>query len=239
MSSILIYGPSGQGKTSGICPPVGESLDPKTTFIIAPDKKDLPFKGWKSKYKSEYNEKGKLDIMKSNYFSHDSERSATSALTTLNLMKKLETDRKDIKVGIIDTFTHIITDEFMAKASEKGYDKFTHLGKAIYDILDFARESRIKWICLAHNEYEMDQTGTKVNKVKTVGKLMDQLIDIPSMFTVVLIPDIVREKGKEPDYGFITQSDGTNAAKSPHGMFPIRIPNNYKNVVDLIEEYEN
>lgn len=239
MSSILIYGPSGQGKTTGICPPTGEKLDPKETFIIAPDKKDLPFKGWRSMYKSEFDKDGNLDLMKSNYFANDASKSATSAKTTLSLMKKLETDRKDIKVGVIDTFTHIITDEFMSKVSEKGYEKFSQLAKGIYDILDFARESKIKWFCLAHNEYEMDQTGTKVNKVRTVGKLMDQTIDIPSLFSIVLIPDVIREKGKEPDYGFITQSDGTNAAKSPHGMFPFRISNNYKLILNYIEKYEN
>lgn len=44
-NKILVTGYSGTGKTYSL-----RDLDPKETFIICPDEKALPFRGWKKNY---------------------------------------------------------------------------------------------------------------------------------------------------------------------------------------------
>jgi hypothetical protein len=237
MSAIGVYGPSGWGKSSAIRPEGAEKvLNEKETFIICPDKKDLPFRGAKKLYQKNYKD-GKFDMMNSNFYD---DAGATNPTTVLNLMKAIEDKRSDIKVGIIDTLSHILTHRFIERGKEKGFDKFTDFATEIYNIINFARESRITWFILFHNETGVDSQGVKMNKVRTIGKLLDEKIDIPSMFTVMLIPEVHRDdKGKSPEYVFVTQSDGTNNAKSPAGMFPYKIPNNYQLVLEYMGKYYN
>ena len=62
MSNILVYGPAGSGKSTAI-----ENLDPSSTGIICSDSKELPFRGWKSKYITVRGKDGKTSLAKSNY----------------------------------------------------------------------------------------------------------------------------------------------------------------------------
>ena len=127
----------------------------------------------------------------------------------------------------------------MNKAGDKGYEKFTEMAKSIYDILEKCVENEDKnVIVIGHNETAYTTEGEKVNKVRTVGKLLDEKIDIPSLFTTVFYAEVKREE-EEATYSFLTQSDGSNMAKSPKGMFDYRIPNDYASVFKRIKEYEN
>ena len=54
-NKLLVTGKSGTGKTYSLT-----GLDPKETFIICPDEKPLPFRGWRKKYTDKDPDTGKF-----------------------------------------------------------------------------------------------------------------------------------------------------------------------------------
>jgi hypothetical protein len=227
MSAILVYGPSGYGKSTAIT-----NLDPKETFVISSDDKELPFKGWRSKYKCERFPDGKIDIQKSNYYEGNDPR------TIIKLQQRIIAERPDIKNIVYDTLTHMMIYRFMTDPNVD-WDFYKVLAREIYGIIDTGKKDKTRnHIFIAHNETSYDAAGRKVDKVRTLGKLLDEKVELASMFTVVLVPEVDRTNEQEPVYNFITQSNGATSAKSPMGMFSYKIPNDYKYVLDKIHEYE-
>lgn len=229
-NGVLIVGPSGSGKTTGI-----RNLDPATTFIINPDKKSLPIPGWKGKYTTVKGDSGKIDLAKSNYFETDD---PTAILKILDYISK---SRPEIKVVVLDTISHVMTSEFMKKASIESWSKWTQFALDIYNILKSIPSMRedLTVFMTGHNDVTFGADGLRQNKLRTLGKLLDEKITIESLFTTVLF-SYRDPKDKVNPYGFYTQSDGSSTAKSPMGMFETdRIPNDYAFVVDRIHKYEN
>jgi hypothetical protein len=248
MPSYGVYGPSGHGKSTAIHPPGGKGLDPADTFIICSDMKALPFRGSKVLFPEVHDEKGRIDLTKSRFYTSDQApndrgvmitRYATNAKVVLGLMQQLEKD-KTIKNGVIDTLNHLMTHMMQARAYETGFEKFTDLGRQIYDILDFARKSRINWFILMHSENEYDAMGVMQTKVQTLGKLLDRQVNIPSLFTVMLFPVAIKDPLTEKvSFHFRTRTNGNDVTKAPHGMFEELIPNDYGLVLEAVEKYEN
>ncbi len=229
-SGILVVGPSGSGKTSGI-----RNLDPAQSFIINPDKKTLPIQGFKSKYKTVKGADGKLDVANTNYYE------ANDPQTILKLMKMVSDQKPETKILVIDTINHVMTAEFIKKIRVSGFQKWSDLAADVYNIVEAISGLRddLFVFVTGHNETSFDADGGKVNKLRTLGKLLDEKINLESMFTTVLFTS-VSQKDKNIPYGFMTQTDGSTTAKSPMGMFnDIRIPNDYQFVVDKIKEYQN
>ena len=108
-TKILILGDPGSGKTTS-----AETLDPKTTFYICSDRKSLPYKGWRNKYKTIKKENGKLDLSQTNYYETDNTQ------TIITLMKAVSDTRPDIKTIILDTITAVMEAEYMPRIKEKG-----------------------------------------------------------------------------------------------------------------------
>ena len=78
---------------------------------------------------------------------------------------------------------------------------------------------------------ERDDAGNE--KVKTIGKLLDEKITVEGMFTIVL-KSIV----KDGVYSFTTQSNGHDTVKSPLGMFPTyEIENDLKAVDNIVRAF--
>ena len=73
--------------------------------------------------------------------------------------------------------------------------------------------------------------GGKV-KAKTLGKMLDNQLTVEGLFSIVLL---CTTEGSE--HYFLTNSDGTNPAKSPMDMFELRIDNDLKAVDAAIREY--
>lgn len=230
VNKILVLGEPGTGKTSA-----AESLDPKTTFIICSDKKSLPFRGWKNNYKTVYKDNGKLDLLNTNYYE------TNNPTTIINLMKAISEQRTDIKVILIDTLTNIMVSSFMDKAKEKGFEKYVDLANDVYMILSTIDNLRsdLTIIVTAHVENSYDAEGVLRTSFMVVGgKLIGEKIKVEGLFTTVLYTEVVMED-KIPHYYFLTQNNGKNTCKSPKGMFTeLRIPNDYKLVLQKIIEYE-
>ena len=235
---ILIYGPSGWGKTSSI-----RNLDPKTTAIINIDRKALPLAKWRENYKTVLDSDGKLDLAKSNYVEP---RKPSSVLLTLQAWNK----RDDIKTIVVDTITHMMMNQFMSTIMDKGYDKFSKLGSDTHKVLDYIRDMDSKnVIVFAHNDIAYDSDGQKVNKLRSFGKLVDEKVEPFSMFSTVLAMGVrvdPTDKSKREVF-FQTQSDGSTMSKSPAYFdgdshipaLDYEVPNDVALVLEKLDEFEN
>ena len=222
---ILIIGESGSGKSTSL-----ENLNPKETFIVNVANKPMPFRKWKGNYTklSKENPQG-------NYIETD------KASTIVQTMKHIDENMPYIKNVVIDDFQYIMANEYMRRANERGFDKFTEIGLHAWEIVTAGKNMRedINFIMIGHAEQSTDLSGSRRLKFKTVGKLVDNVITMEGMFTVVLFTDVSVDADGERVYNFITQSDGTTTAKSPRDMFEFRIQNDIDNVIKTITEYYN
>ena len=202
--STLILGESGTGKTASL-----RNLDPTKTLLIQPVRKPLPFraKGWK-----ECRAKGDGG----NIFVSDI---ADQIIRAMHATKA--------EVIVIDDFQYILANMFMLKRNERGFDKFTALAGAGFDICSaasaLAPEKRV--YILAHTQ--TDDTG--VVKIKTLGKLLDEKIVLEGLFTTVL-----RTHVEQGQYKFSTQNNGSDTVKSPLGMFSEQFIENDLAAVDAV-----
>ena len=130
---------------------------------------------------------------------------------------------------VIDDAGYLLTDEFMRRATEKGYDKFTELAKNFYSLIQFItlKLPREKIVYLMMHEDENEITGAV--KPKTIGKLLDEKVCVEGLFTIVL---------RCIDHKFYTNNSG--CAKSPEEMFNLdEIDNDVRIVDKAIREYYN
>jgi adenylate kinase family enzyme len=230
-NKVLILGHPGSGKTSS-----ARDLDPKSTFIICPDEKALPFRGWRNNYKTVYDEKGKIDLANTNLYQ------TTSPQVVKQLLRAISESKPETKVVLIDTITSLMISEVMKRMGEKGFEKFNDFAADTYQIIKMIDGLRtdLTVIVVAHVEENYDAEGSlRVSFMVPGGKLLKEKIKVDGMFTVVLYTE-VEVKDSKPSYYFLTQNNGKNSCKSPEGMFTeMRIPNDLKFVLNRIKEYEN
>lgn len=183
--ATLILGESGTGKTASL-----RNLDPSKTLLIQPVRKPLPFRanGWRE---------GKGGNI---YVNADPEK-------IVSCMRRAPHD-----IIIVDDWQYVLALMFMNRRKENGYQKFSDIGGAGFDIArtasELAPEKRV--YILAHTA--TDDFGNI--RVKTLGKMLDDKIVVEGMFTTVLRTHV--ENGK---YTFLTKNDGHDTVKSPIGLF--------------------
>jgi hypothetical protein len=200
--ATLILGESGTGKSTSL-----RNLDPSKVLLIQSIKKPLPFKskGWKvrASLKSEGNiiQTDAPDLIE-------------------RLLRQSPHD-----VVVIDDFQYVMANEFMRRSDERGFDKFTDIGRHAWNILkaatDLADHRRV--YILSHTE--SDQSGK--TKIKTIGKMLDEKITIEGMVTIVLRTRVIDGR-----FVFSTQNDGSDTTKSPLGMFEDQLIDNDLAAVD-------
>ena len=217
-NTVLVIGQSGSGKSTSL-----RNLDPSSTFIINVLDKPLPFRGFKKSYipVTKENKSG-------NYFTtHD-------LATVVRCIDMVNKEREDITTLIIDDWQYILSYEFIKRATEKGFEKFSelaHHGWATMNTCTTGTRASLTTFILAHSD--MDQTGR--SKLKTIGKMLDEKITLEGLFTTVLHSRIV-----DGEYMFQTQDDGDFLAKSPIDMFEeFLIPNDLLAVKIAVESYYN
>lgn len=212
---ILIVGESGSGKSASI-----EGLNPDETFIISTKDKPLPFR------------KGvNYSVERKNYFVTDQSNLIVS------MLKNISAKAPNIKTIVLDDVQYVAADEFMLKVSEAGWDKFNMMAKNVYDIIDISGKLRddLKIFYLWHSETIVDNGVTKL-KAKTIGKILDQYITVEGLFTFVLFTFVGKTKNGVK-HVFLTNTDGTNTAKTPKEMFEPEIPNDLQIVSEGINKY--
>jgi hypothetical protein len=134
-------------------------------------------------------------------------------------------------VVVIDDAQYLMANEFMRRSAERGYDKFTEIAVNFWDLVQAVRELPEEKIVVFMAHIERDQNGNE--KIKTIGKLLDEKITVEGMFTIVLKTVV-----KDGQYSFQTQNNGHDTVKSPIGLFEANeIDNDLKAVVDRIYHY--
>ena len=136
------------------------------------------------------------------------------------------------KVVVIDDCQYLMANEFMRRSSEKGYDKFTEIAKNFWTLVNSANNDLAKDVIiyfLAHT----DISDSGQEKMKTIGKMLDEKICVEGMVSIVLKTAV-----KDGHYTFTTQNSGHDTVKSPLGMFDsYEIDNDLKAVDTTIREY--
>lgn len=136
------------------------------------------------------------------------------------------------KVVVIDDAQYLMANEYMRRAQERGFDKFTEIGQHFWDFINFCESlpATTTVYFLQHTELANDD---KTVKAKTIGKLLDEKITLEGMFSIVL-----RTAVEDGEYTFHTRTDGQDTVKSPIGMFdkPL-IDNDLAKVDAIIRDY--
>lgn len=136
------------------------------------------------------------------------------------------------KTYVIDDSQFLMAFEFMDKADEKGYQKFTDIAKNFYDMLTHITQhtSKDTIVYLLHH---IDRGEDGKIKAKTIGKMLDEKLCLEGLFSVVLLADVVNG-----EYVFKTKGDGNSSAKAPMGMFETdTVPNDLAEVDKVIRAY--
>ena len=135
------------------------------------------------------------------------------------------------KVIVIDDAQYLMANEFMRRATERGFDKFTEIAQNFWSLVNAVKELPNDVIVYFLAHIERDANGNE--KIKTIGKLLDEKITVEGMFTIVLKTNVT-----DGVYSFITQNSGHDTVKSPIGMFPsVVIDNDLKYVDEKIRNY--
>jgi hypothetical protein len=234
-NGIAIVGDSGSGKSTSIgnIPELKiKGLNPKETFIINVKGKPLPVKGWKKLY-APIDVSGPPKV--GNYLS------TTNTALIIKTLQYITANRPDIKNVVLDDSQYIMSEEFMANALKAGYDKFNRMAKNMYDVINTGISMRedVNFIILTHDDEEDGKS-----KIKTLGKMLDDKVNLAGLFTVVLYTT-TKTTMQGTEYFFVTNKHISDRgihimAKSPVGMFEEKlIPNDAGFVLDKIKEYNS
>jgi hypothetical protein len=144
----------------------------------------------------------------------------------VDILKQCKAD-----VIIIDDMQYLLARQFMSRAKELGYQKFTDMALGYYNVISALEEMPDNKRVYFLSHIERDSNGYE--KVKTIGKLLDEKITVEGLFTIVL-KTVVRDG----QYYFSTHNSGSDTVKSPMGMFTEDIvPNDLDFIDTKICEY--
>lgn len=133
----------------------------------------------------------------------------------LKIMSALKGAKKDIIV--IDDANYLMTNQFMKNHASTGggngvFTLYNKIGDNFWNLIEEARVlpgNKRVYFMMHEEQNDFGQT-----KPKTIGKMIDEKVCLEGMFTIVLHAMV-----KDGKHIFTTQSDGSDVAKSPMGMF--------------------
>ncbi len=188
--ATLIIGESGTGKTASL-----RHLDPADTLLIQPVRKPLPFRSpeWA-------------------YFDRERARNGNVFVTDRSHEIVALMQRTGRSIVVLDDFQYVLANEYMRRSEDKGYEKFSEIGRHAWDILTAAHDlaPHVRVYLIGHTQ--SDDFGRL--KVKTIGKLLDEKIVVEGMFSIVL-----RTVVQNGQYWFSTRNNGSDTVKTPMGLF--------------------
>ncbi|MHA3051117.1 ATP-binding protein [Acinetobacter sp. ANC 4635] len=199
--ATLILGQSGTGKSTSL-----RNLNPKHVLLIQAIKKPLPFRSTDWTYLSSENRGGSILVSDQ----------PQKIIQAINGCRR--------PIIIIDDFQYVMANEFMRRSVERGFDKFTEIGRNAWDVFNGAinaHEHKRVYI-LSHTEETDGRT-----KIKTIGKMLDEKITLEGMVTICLQTAVINEQ-----YVFQTKNNGNSTVKAPMGLFNSEHIDNDLNAVD-------
>lgn len=137
---------------------------------------------------------------------------------------------------VIDDAGYLITNQFMRGHSSYGagneiFNFYNKIGDFFWNLIQFIIKLPGNKIIYVVMHEERDESGDI--KPKTIGKLLDEKVNVPGMFTIVL--RCIEESGK---HLFVTQAADGAVSKSPMGMFSeLTIDNDLLMVDKTIRDY--
>lgn len=185
----LILGQPGSGKTTSL-----RNLDPANTLLIQCVKKPLPFRSANWGYVSSTNPKGNIFL-------------ADQSTRICELMRKTKR-----KVICLDDSNYVMSNAFMRRATETGYQKFTEMAVDTFQIFETAATlaDDVRVYIFAHTQ----QNDDGITRFKTVGKLLDEKVVLEGLVTICL-----KTMVHDGQYFFATRNNGADTVKTPMGMF--------------------
>lgn len=223
--TIAIVGESGTGKSTSL-----RNLNSETTFIISTTGKPLPFRAWKKKY-IPIKIEGK-NVSGNYYVSSKWDQ-------ILKILQIIDKMMPHIKQVIIDDFQYVLSYEFVDRATEVGYTKFSELAQHAMEILRYSEKMRedCKMIFLTHSENVGDNVNPKY-VIKTVGKLLSEKVTLEGLFTYIFFTKVDEGDSGRMEYKLITNNDGSCVAKTSLGMFEdLEIDNDLDEIIKVIDAY--
>ena len=222
---LIVLGPTGSGKSRSI-----KNLNPEETVIINVLSKDLPFKGSRTMYSSD--KRNIIDL------------SDWDKVTLF--IKNVSTSMPHVKNLIIDDVRFVMEKEFMKRAKETGYSKFTEYAQHFHSIIEAAEATRpdLKTVLMMHDDDVINDKTIVSKKVKLVGAMVEQHYNPIEVVSICLYCKPTFDKNDRPVFQFFTQKtllDGIEIpAKTPEEMFATEtIPNDLDLVFKAIDEYYN
>ena len=198
---VFVLGRSGTGKSYSM-----RNFEKDKLGVINVQGKILPFKG-----------SGSIDTINTDQSD--------------KIVSAIKNHAQKYKSIVVDDYQYVMANEFMRRAAERGFDKFTEIARHAWDIADCVKDLPGDVIVYVMCHTDTDAEGTE--RLKTIGKLLDEKICLEGMSTIVLKTNV-----SDGQYTFLTQNNGRDTVKSPAGMFPsYAIDNDLKYVDDKIRNY--
>lgn len=222
----LIVGPSGSGKTSSL-----RNLDPSTTWIIAPERKTLPFKGRFPKH-----------FPLPSAMPKDPKNIPDSVIKETRERFQEATEDKSCRLIVIDSFSK--WEEYLEqyhRMVDSGWDIWNNYNSGILTFLDRIKCSEVPVVLTAIDEIITESTteehvSVRSRRVKVMGSRWEGKVE--KEFSHVFFTDNEKEGDGRLKYQFLTNSDGTCSAKTPMGMFEeLRVENDLQAVMERMEEF--
>lgn len=214
MATVIgIMGESGSGKTTSL-----QNLDPKSTFIIDADGKGLSWRGWMRDY----------NAANKNYCRTDDQNRIMAYLASIN------SGAPHIKVVVVDTLNGIMVADEGRRRREKGYDKWSDLAWAVWDIVCYALTMRddMTVVFTAHVQTDRDDSGFVHSRIKTSGRKLDKM-QIETKLQALLFAK------HDGDGNYVFEVHANNStAKTPPGLYDTEtIPNDITAFIDDLRDY--
>ena len=187
--ATLILGTPGTGKSTSL-----RNMDPAKTLLIQAVRKPLPFRTKAWGYLDKDNPKGNIIV-------------ADNGARICDLMS-----RTSRKVICLDDSNYVMSNAFMRRATEKGYEKFTEMAQETFNIFETAANlaNDVRVYIFAHTQ----TTEDGITRFKTVGKLLDEKVSLDGLVTICL-----RTVVHDGQYYFATRNNGSDTVKTPMELF--------------------
>lgn len=144
------------------------------------------------------------------------------------IMQSLKKNK--LRAYVIDDSTYLMQFEAFQYAKVSGYGKFVDMAQSFEKLLEAAMATDEDTIVYFLHHPQFGEDGS--SKPQTVGKMLDNQLNIEGLFPIVIECAI-----KDGKHVFITENDGTNIAKCPMEMLPPIMDNDLKAVDTAIREY--
>ena len=136
-----------------------------------------------------------------------------------------------LKAYVVDDSQYLMAFEAFDRAKETGYGKFTDMALNFRNLIAYV-VNQLPPDVIVYFLHHTELADDGRLKAKTLGKMLDNQLTVEGLFSIVLLCQV---EGSE--HIFVTNSDGSNPAKSPMEMFEPKIDNDLKFVDQTIRAY--